>query len=411
MAFEYLSADNYSNSSLDLLSKSQIVASSVILCAAMLLALIGNSLVIIVIIRSRSLHTNAGLLMANLAVADFLVGLIVMLPTLIAFIYRRNIYPRVLCVCQGSIITILVGASTVTILAITTDRFISIFLSLRYNSLVTTGLILSTIAFSWLFATATSTIPLLGLERFGLGRYEYLEGMSYCWLDPEAVDQNKLIILLIGFYVCFEIFIITTCYLIIFVYARQSVRTVKTLSVGSIPKGHPKITKTTKTVLIVVGVFMFCWIPSLVNKFLIIFKVKTLPLAVRLLFTWLTFFNSAANPIIYSIFNRNFINGLRRLFKKSMSERSIIVSMSERRSFRSFRRRSLSASNFRRSLVQMRKSNTVQDVRLPQSNTLEVPDVLVRKSKSTEGLFKSRRRNIVIHSALSEVPIEVEEVS
>ncbi|RDD46423.1 Dopamine receptor 1 [Trichoplax sp. H2] len=402
---------NYGNLTDDPLSNTQIIICSIILTLATLLSLIGNSLVITVIIRNRPLHTNAGMLMANLAVADFLVGLVIMFPTLIAFICQKDIYPRIACVAQGSAITVLVGASTVTILAITADRFISIFLSLRYNSIVTTAVIIGTIAFSWLFATVASTIPLLGLQKYGLGRYEFLHGMSYCWLDPLQVQQNNVIISIIGFYVVLEIFIITTCYLVIFIYARQSIRKVIHLSVGDLPKGRPKITKTTKTVMIVVGVFMFCWMPSLVNKFLIIFKVKTLSLSVRLIFTWLTFFNSAANPIIYSIFNRNFITGVRNLFKKSMSERSIIVSMSERRS-RSFRRRSLSITKFRNSLLPMHRSNTVQDVRFPSCNqSLQVPKIVIAKSKSTEALFKRRRDKIVIHATLNEVPIEIEDVA
>ncbi|GMT36242.1 hypothetical protein PFISCL1PPCAC_27539, partial [Pristionchus fissidentatus] len=70
--------------------------------------------------------------------------------------------------------------------------------------------------------------------------------------------------------------------------------------------------KARLTLGVIMGTFLFCWVPFFILNILRSAVHWKVPKEIIMAVTWLGYANSALNPVIYSIFNRDF----RRAFKK-----------------------------------------------------------------------------------------------
>ena len=124
--------------------------------------LLGNLLIILVFsLYLQREHRHADFFIVNLAMSDFLVGL--MLPFDASFYIDDNLgYSKVACFVRSAIIMVALGQSITSLMAISLDRFMAVCYPMKYSKLVTRRRVKFVVVFSWVVVVAISAMPILG---------------------------------------------------------------------------------------------------------------------------------------------------------------------------------------------------------------------------------------------------------
>ncbi|TSO98518.1 putative methyltransferase TARBP1 [Bagarius yarrelli] len=125
-------------------------------------AVTGNILVIMIVVATKTFHSVTSVLIINLAISDFLVGIGVMPFVAISLIDNGWVNCTDLCLYVGYTSSVYCNASVLTLAAIALDRYYSIVDCLRYNSHCTAWRIGGAVLWIWLQAMLISCPPLLG---------------------------------------------------------------------------------------------------------------------------------------------------------------------------------------------------------------------------------------------------------
>lgn len=124
--------------------------------------------------------------------------------------------------------------------------------------------------------------------------------------------------------------------------------------------------KAAVTLGIIMGTFLFCWVPFFCLNVIKAFCEDCIPSSVFRAFTWLGYANSALNPIIYGIHNSEFRNAFNRIFFKHLNFKNSRYYLNRRLSYDL--RHSNQTNTNRRSQI---KSNAGQaQTAQPSSDTL-----------------------------------------
>uniref|UniRef100_UPI0037E82FBF trace amine-associated receptor 13c-like n=1 Tax=Semicossyphus pulcher TaxID=241346 RepID=UPI0037E82FBF len=254
-----------------------------------------NLLVIISISHFRQLHTTTNLLLLSLAVSDFLVGLVVM-PGEIILTETCWFLGDILCAVYYLLPFLIICASAASMVLISVDRYVAICYPLHYPTKVTVQRVRFFVCVCWLYAFFVSVLLLYDHLKQP-GRYNSCYGEC-------VVNISGDLDLVFSFII--PISIIIALYLRVFAVAVSQARAMRshiaavTLQRSQTVAVKRSELKAARTLGIVVAVFLMCYCPYYC-VFLTSSKI-TIGSTAEAFMSFLMYFNSCLNPLIYAFF-------------------------------------------------------------------------------------------------------------
>ncbi|XP_061673313.1 adrenoceptor alpha 1Aa [Syngnathoides biaculeatus] len=290
---------------------------------------VGNILVILSVVCHRHLRTVTHYFIVNLAVADLLLSSTVLPFSAIFEILDRWVFGRVFCNVWAALDVLCCTASIMSLCVISVDRYIGVSYPLRHPAIMTKRRALLAVTLLWALSVVISIGPLFG------------------WKEPAPDDESVCKITEEPAYAIFSavgsfylpLAIILAMYCRVYVVARRESQGLREghktdksdseLVILRIHRGNATVSddealgsrthfalrllkfsrekKAAKTLGIVVGCFILCWLPFfLVLPISSMFPAYRPPDTVFKITFWLGYFNSCINPIIYPCSNQEF---------------------------------------------------------------------------------------------------------
>ncbi|CAH8571448.1 unnamed protein product [Schistosoma rodhaini] len=230
------------------------------------ITLFGNALIFLAYIKFKQLRLiNTNLFIISLALADFIVALLVMpLNAIMSLLNYQWLFGHLLCNLYNATDVLFSTSSILHLCCISMDRYIAIIYPLHYNNKMSKRHILILIGIIWTLSLLISYIPILmGLHKpFHQSDYiTRIQGNTNSTIHEQYHTQIKL---------------------------------------------HHE-NKAARTLGIVMSAFLLCWLP-----FFLWYTISNLclhctyPNELKELLYWIGYFNSSINPIIYTFYNRTF---------------------------------------------------------------------------------------------------------
>ncbi|XP_005483712.2 neuropeptide Y receptor type 2 [Zonotrichia albicollis] len=329
-----------------MMDSTKILGVQVILIAAysliILLGFIGNSLVIYIIVKYKTMRTVTNFFIANLALADLMVDTLCLPFTLVYTLLDEWKFGAVLCHLVPYAQALSVHVSTLTLTVIALDRYRCIVFHL--DSRISKRLSFTIIAVMWL-AAAVLAGPLAIFREY---RYEEIPSinlkMAVCsekW--PSANNRDATIYSLSMLLLQYVLPLAIICY----AYTRIWFKLKNHVSPTSRNENQCRRRKTTKMLVMVVVVFAVCWLPFHIFQLAIDLDLVLIFHEYKLLYTVFhvgAMCSTFVNPLLYGWMNKNYRNGFLMFFRCQNKPESIHTEGSVRGRSYIFRANTLNGS-------------------------------------------------------------------
>ncbi|XP_078380799.1 RYamide receptor-like [Oculina patagonica] len=340
---------------------------TVLVVIVIILAMIGNTLVIYIVCTVNHMRSSTNTLIANMAVADLLMTIDI--PYILKWIYVWDHWfgtfmGTVLCKCFHSGQVGSLAASVFSLVAISLDRSFAILFPMK--TIMTRNVVRFTIVMIWLGALAL-TVPLMVATK-----NTEVEGIDYfsCnenWLSMSQIAYSK--------------FLFTTTYIIpvsiiAIVYCLAGLRLWRRKLPGrrnTNRKAQASSRRASFMLITVVVIFALSWLPFQALEMIRVLNPQLLyehaiPMEVLFVIPWFGYCNSAINPILYVIFSEKYRQEFYRILCRGPSRKDRYRN-SILRSLRETRTASLShgisvASDIPLRILSIETIQEVQDTRL-----------------------------------------------
>ncbi|XP_029189884.2 melatonin receptor type 1A-like [Acropora muricata] len=265
-----------------------------------LLAVIGNSFVLLAIYRNPQLRTVPNYFIAALAMSDIFLPLLSGPQSITVALLGSWPFSENACQAQAYFIIVLTCASMQILTLTAINRFYRIVRTKNYNRIFTKRNTIIMILLSS-FLASVEPLPYLLSGR----RYIFHPGKMFCIQTMESSIPHLLVYAYYGP----TTFTLSVCYFLVFRKIRAHRQNVQSnLSSSSAIKSLTfRDIKTTKILFISVLGFLACWIPIFIIDFVDLCRgVVTFPRQVYFLYLILGNLSAVFNPIIYGFLNNNF---------------------------------------------------------------------------------------------------------
>ncbi|XP_058510637.1 sphingosine 1-phosphate receptor 5a [Solea solea] len=269
-----------------------------------LLIVVENAVVLLAIWKNKKFHVPMYYLLGNLTLSDLLAGFTYMVNLITSGANTLSMTPVLWFLREGGVF-IMLAASVISLLAIAIERHVTMVRMKPYQG-DKQGRMFALIGASWVLSVFLGVLPVLGWNCMG------------------HLDQCSTVLPLFAkSYILFCITVFSAILMSIVVLYVRIFRIVKsnTQRLASVPqrKGlyrkSQKYMALLKTVTIVLGVFIACWLPLFIFLLLdfccpaksceVLFKADY--------FLGIAMFNSLLNPIIYTLTSKDMRKAIIRL--------------------------------------------------------------------------------------------------
>ncbi|XP_078381491.1 histamine H2 receptor-like [Oculina patagonica] len=267
------------------------IATCVIHAVVCFTAILGNSLILITIWKTSSLHSAANILLASLAVSDLAVGLIVQ-PIYIGGILSRIQTVFVTFNIVGSFLSI---ASFINITAIGIDRLLVLQLHLRYHAVVTPFRVTVVVIFIWVISGVFASVRSWSLTAF-----------------YTAPPTTFISLLVVNFAVYLKIYLIVRRHQRQIEHQYQQQQQQQQQQENNIFRVR-RFKKTVLNTFLVYILLLCCYVPYSIVTNLVIAGVNFSP-SFYVTTATLVFLNSSLNPLLYCWRDREIRTAVKQLF-------------------------------------------------------------------------------------------------
>ncbi|XP_074640227.1 neuropeptide Y receptor type 2-like [Tubulanus polymorphus] len=281
-----------------------------------ILGITGNTIVVFVVARNKSMQTITNIFITNLALSDIMMCLMAVPFTPLAAFMGDWIFGDTICHILPMALAVSVFVSTLTSTAIAIDRYIVIIYPFKSRMKVWTCLLL--IFFIWTTAASIS-IPLAIYQKVD---YDDEKGINLCGENWPGTQSRKFFT-----YTTFILQYVAPCTVITFCYYRVSgvLKERSRAKIGSGSKSREKEMieikrnrRINKMLIAMVVIFMVCWMP-LNAVHLVTENINDVPVWLYTLVFFIAHIiamsSTIYNPFLYAWMNENF----RKEFKTVLS--------------------------------------------------------------------------------------------
>ncbi|XP_015598452.1 somatostatin receptor type 2 [Cephus cinctus] len=266
-----------------------------------IVGLLGNTLVIYVVLRFSKMQTVTNMYIVNLAIADecFLIGI----PFLVTTISLRSwTFGKIMCKAYMTTTSVNQFTSSIFLFIMSADRYVAVCHPISSPKMRTPFIsrVVSLIAWA---ASAVFMTPVF-LYANAMEKPDGSVSCNIYWPDDHGGQTTfTLYTFVLGFAIPL---------VLIFIFYFLVIRKLKTVG----PKNKSKEKKrshrkVTRLVLTVIAVYVFCWLPYWLTQVALIYtppkECQTgVSITSFLLAGFLSYSNSAMNPILYAFLSDNF---------------------------------------------------------------------------------------------------------